>query len=93
MFLRGFRDIRDNALIPHIIRGSFRKRGIYPFYPDLVVKPLSDREEREFIPLRGFDMIDSDEGRGARPIYLAPRNRYHQRLHLAQLSYLIRHAA
>ena len=65
VFLRGIRDIRDNALTPHIIRGSFRKRGIYPFNPNLVVTPLSDREEREFIPLRGFDMVDSAEARGA----------------------------
>jgi hypothetical protein len=65
VFLRGIRDIRDDALSPHIICGSFRKRGIYPFNPDLVVKPLSDREEREFIPLRGFDIVDSAEARGA----------------------------
>lgn len=43
--------------------GASRKRGIYPFNPDLVVKPLTDREEREFIPLQGFDQIDG-EGRG-----------------------------
>ena len=71
MFLRGIGDIRDDALTPHIIRGSFRKRGIYPFNPDLVVKPLSDREEREFIPLRGFDMVDSAEARGAPDISTA----------------------
>jgi hypothetical protein len=64
VFLRGIRDIRDDALTPHIIRGSFRKRGIYPFNPDLVVKPLSDREESQFIPLRGFDTIDSAKARG-----------------------------
>jgi hypothetical protein len=67
VFLRGIRDIRDDAFTPHIIRGSFRKRGIYPFNPDLVVKPLSDREESEFVPLRGFDTIDSAEARGGPP--------------------------
>jgi hypothetical protein len=65
VFLRGIRDIRDEAFTPHIIRGSFRKRGIYPFNPALVVKPLSDREEREFVPLRGFDTIDSADARGS----------------------------
>ena len=64
MFLRGIRDIRDNTLIPNIIRGSFRKRGIYPFNPDLVIKPLSDREEREFVPLHGFDIVNSANARG-----------------------------
>ena len=67
VFLRGIRDIRDDALTPHIIRGSFRKRGIYPFNPDLVVKPLSDREESEFVPLRGFDVFNSAEARGGAP--------------------------
>ncbi|KAJ5464821.1 transcriptional regulator family: Centromere protein BDNA-binding region [Penicillium daleae] len=55
VFFRGNRDIRDEALTPSIIRGSLRKRGIYPFKLDLVVKPLSDREERGFMPLRGCD--------------------------------------
>ena len=64
MFLRGIRDIRDTVFTPYIIRGSFRKRGIYPFNPDLIVKPLSDREEREFILLRGFDLINSANARG-----------------------------
>ena len=72
MFLRGIRDIRDNALTPYIIRGSFRKRGIYPFNPDLVVKPLSDREEREFMLLRGFDVIDSAKARGGLLCYDVP---------------------
>lgn len=64
VFLRGIRDIRDNAPTLYNIRGSFRKRGIYPFNPDLVVKPLPDREEGEFIPLRGFDLINSADTRG-----------------------------
>ena len=39
-------------------------RGIYPFNPDLVIKPLSNREGCEFVPLRGFDVIDSADARG-----------------------------
>jgi hypothetical protein len=42
VFLRGIREIRDETFTKKIIRGSFRKRGIYPFNPDLVVKPLTE---------------------------------------------------
>ncbi|OKP14126.1 hypothetical protein PENSUB_181 [Penicillium subrubescens] len=67
VFLRGIREIREETFTPHIIRGSFRKRGIYPFNPDLVVKPLTEREEREFVPLEGFDQISEDDARGKLP--------------------------
>lgn len=67
VFLRGIREIRDETFTSHIIRGSFRKRGIYPFNPNLVVKPLTEREEREFIPLEGFDQIFEDDARGIQP--------------------------
>jgi hypothetical protein len=32
-----------------------------------VVKPLTEREEREFVPLTGFDRILSDNARGIQP--------------------------
>ncbi|KAJ5364937.1 uncharacterized protein N7496_010650 [Penicillium cataractarum] len=64
VFLRGIREIRDETFTPHIIRGSFRKRWIYPFNPELIVKPLTDREEDEFIPLQGFDQVDGDDAHG-----------------------------
>jgi hypothetical protein len=32
-----------------------------------VVKPLTEREEREFIPLEGFDQVFGDNARGIQP--------------------------
>lgn len=64
VFLRGIREIRDETFTQKIIKGTFRKRGIYPFNPDLIVKPPTEREEQEFVPLEGFDQPFGDDTRG-----------------------------
>jgi hypothetical protein len=44
-FLREITPIRGNTFKQRTIRDAFKKRGLYPFNPEEVIKPLRDAKD------------------------------------------------